>query len=236
MSYCVNCGVELEEAAKKCPLCSTPVINPNIHGVTDNEASYSNKTAERPKSMKRRFTAFIITMVMLIPNIVCFLVNILFHNDYTWVWLLNATSVLIWTFIVLPLICNKKAGVFHVAVDTVAAIGYAYVIHYLKTGGGWFLNCALPMIIIFSFFTCIFIEFVKRSKPNWVYVCIALSVEIILISIPFDIILVHYLYGRYTPSVSLIISVCCVALIGFFISVASNKKLKAWLDRKFFVN
>ena len=30
MSYCVNCGVELTESANSCPLCDTPVINPNI--------------------------------------------------------------------------------------------------------------------------------------------------------------------------------------------------------------
>ena len=30
MSYCVNCGVELNSNEKRCPLCSTPVINPNI--------------------------------------------------------------------------------------------------------------------------------------------------------------------------------------------------------------
>ena len=28
MSYCVNCGVELDATLKDCPLCNTPVINP----------------------------------------------------------------------------------------------------------------------------------------------------------------------------------------------------------------
>lgn len=28
MSYCVNCGVELDASASECPLCNTPVINP----------------------------------------------------------------------------------------------------------------------------------------------------------------------------------------------------------------
>lgn len=28
MSYCVNCGVELEASLRECPLCHTPVINP----------------------------------------------------------------------------------------------------------------------------------------------------------------------------------------------------------------
>ena len=29
MSYCVNCGVKLEQSLQSCPLCHTPVINPN---------------------------------------------------------------------------------------------------------------------------------------------------------------------------------------------------------------
>ena len=29
MSYCVNCGVELDDTAAFCPLCHTPVHNPN---------------------------------------------------------------------------------------------------------------------------------------------------------------------------------------------------------------
>ena len=28
MSYCVNCGVELDATASVCPLCQTPVCNP----------------------------------------------------------------------------------------------------------------------------------------------------------------------------------------------------------------
>ena len=28
MSYCVNCGVELEASLRECPLCHTPVVNP----------------------------------------------------------------------------------------------------------------------------------------------------------------------------------------------------------------
>ena len=29
MSYCVNCGVELDASLEVCPLCNTPVLNPN---------------------------------------------------------------------------------------------------------------------------------------------------------------------------------------------------------------
>lgn len=32
MSYCVNCGVELDATASFCPLCHTPVLNPPAGG------------------------------------------------------------------------------------------------------------------------------------------------------------------------------------------------------------
>ena len=35
MSYCVNCGVELEASLKRCPLCGTEIINPNERSVPD---------------------------------------------------------------------------------------------------------------------------------------------------------------------------------------------------------
>ena len=34
MSYCVNCGVKLAKSEKKCPLCNTKVINPNLSNDT----------------------------------------------------------------------------------------------------------------------------------------------------------------------------------------------------------
>ncbi len=32
MSYCVNCGVELQKSEPRCPLCGTEVVNPNEAG------------------------------------------------------------------------------------------------------------------------------------------------------------------------------------------------------------
>ena len=40
MSYCVNCGVELDNSVKQCPLCNTMVINPRVTEVRDIENSF----------------------------------------------------------------------------------------------------------------------------------------------------------------------------------------------------
>ena len=62
MSYCVNCGVELDASAEACPLCNTPVINPK-------EIPYSKKMTPFPKEkgqvelVKRKDLAILLSVV-----------------------------------------------------------------------------------------------------------------------------------------------------------------------------
>ena len=76
MSYCVNCGVELTASAKSCPLCDTPVINPNLLNKNDAEPGYPERI-EIPKSSRKRYFATIISLLMLLPNIVCIFTNLM---------------------------------------------------------------------------------------------------------------------------------------------------------------
>ena len=78
----MNCGVELDASAKKCALCATPVINPNLIKADESEKPFS-ENLQIPKGIKKRFIAFVITVTMLIPNIVMFFLNVFFlrHED-----------------------------------------------------------------------------------------------------------------------------------------------------------
>ena len=54
MSYCVNCGVELEKGLPLCPLCDTPVINPKEPKDEDVKPPYPlNFTVPKSLSKKR---------------------------------------------------------------------------------------------------------------------------------------------------------------------------------------
>lgn len=45
MSYCVNCGVELDSTASFCPLCRTPVVNPRQPVDTGSPPPLPHRTA-----------------------------------------------------------------------------------------------------------------------------------------------------------------------------------------------
>ena len=59
MSYCVNCGVELDKSATKCALCNTPVHNPNEAIDTTAPTPFSH-TPIKIDAVKRKFVAIVV--------------------------------------------------------------------------------------------------------------------------------------------------------------------------------
>ena len=101
MSYCVNCGVELDDSAKKCALCDTPVINPaKAENISEKTVSPFSGEVHIPKTVKARFLAALISLIMLVPNMACFLVNLLILPGNFWSAHIISTSFLIWVIFV----------------------------------------------------------------------------------------------------------------------------------------
>ena len=48
MSYCVHCGVELDEQAKRCPLCGTPVVDPSALEPVQEAPFFASRREEVP--------------------------------------------------------------------------------------------------------------------------------------------------------------------------------------------
>lgn len=234
MSYCVNCGVELDNRTEKCPLCKTPVINPNIREVPEVSPLFPERIY-LPKAVNKRFGAFVASMVILLPNIVCTLVNRLFYPDTNWAWIVNATSLLAWVVFVSPFFWKKAVSWALILIDSLCIMGHAGIMCALAGKGDAYFKCILPLIAVVSLIVGFFIEFKEHAKPRWPVLCIAAFTEILVSSLSIELIVRNYLDVSMLPAYSLIISACCAAVTGFFIAVATNRKLQMWLDRKFFV-
>lgn len=234
MSYCVNCGVELEESVAKCPLCQTPVINPNIIALPNKPSAYPERIY-MPKALNRRFGAFIASMVILLPTIVCLLVNRLFYPRMDWGWVVLATGFMIWVVGVSPFFWKKTVSWALILIDSVCIMGYAGVLCMLTGNKQAFLECVLPIIGVATVIIGFFIEFRRLVKPGWPVLCIAIFSEVLVSSLCIELIVRNYLDINLLPAYALIISACCAAVTAFFIAVATNKKLRIWMDRRFFV-
>ncbi|HZK39173.1 MAG TPA: DUF6320 domain-containing protein [Clostridia bacterium] len=235
MSYCVNCGVELDKSAKKCALCQTPIINPMEYEASKPVfAPYPDKVV-LPAGVRRRYVAFIISMVLLIPNIVCGIINLLIPSSGIWAVYVIATSALVWVLFVQPFLWKKIPPYTLISIDAVAVALYIYVFYAIGNEKGWFYQIAMPMLLVLEAMLLAMVYWLRRKKRDWPDIVIAIFFGVGLYSVFADLLLHLFVEGRPIISFSLVVLACCVALIGFFIAVKRNQRFRAWLGRRFFI-
>ncbi|NCC87094.1 MAG: hypothetical protein EOM05_04415 [Clostridia bacterium] len=235
MSYCVNCGVELDKSAKSCALCDAPVVNPFIdENIEPTPAPYSDNIFI-PSSASRRYLAFILSVILLIPNIVCSVTNLIIPEYGLWAIYVNATSLLCFIIFIFPFLFHKVYPYLILILDTVSVILYIYFFSAMYEQHNWFLLLALPIVVSLGFIIAFFLTWVRKKKRDWPYILIFILADIGIYSAITELLFHFYYKTDNIFQYSIIIIVSCVSLICFFLFVAKNKRFRTWLAKRLFV-
>ena len=141
MSYCVNCGVELDPGAARCPLCGTPAWKPD----PDAPSYFPTKPAEVPPA-SRRAAATLLTAMLASVSLCCGVLNLLLPTERPWSLYVIGAAVMLWIWFVLPMLARRIPIFFRLTAD-VAAVGvYVFLISIDLSGGAWFRGLALPIL------------------------------------------------------------------------------------------
>ena len=233
MSYCVNCGVELDDSAKKCVLCGTQVINPaKAQSEVTTTAPFSQE-AHIPKTVKARFLATLISLIMLVPNMACLLVNLLIIKDSFWSAHILSTSVLFWVIFVLPLFKKSKKTYFMWGFDTLAVGAYAFLITNALGVLYLYPTCILPIILLLSAMVLFYIIWVRRKKRSGILKALAVCAETALAFL-FGGALLFFAGVKYAFEIGFIVFACIVAVVAFLAYCYKSENMRNWLSRKFF--
>ena len=235
MSYCVNCGVELDDSAKKCALCGTQVINPAKY---DSEnVSVSAPFSEEvfiPKTVKARFLAGLVSLIMLVPNMACFLINLLLVPGSFWSAHIMSTSFLVWVIFVLPLFKKGHKTYFMWAFDTVAVGAYTFLLMNALNILQWYVTCALPIILLVSAMVLFYIIWVRKNKRSGILKALAICAEVALTFLFGGILLSVSASVKYAFEIGLIVFACIVAVVGFLAYCYKSESMRNWLSKKLF--
>lgn len=235
MSYCVNCGVELDDSAKKCALCGTVVINPSKNDDSDQHVSAPfSQEVYIPKTVKARFFAGLMSLIMLVPNMACFLVNLLLLSDNFWSAHIMSTSLLIWIIFVLPFFKKDHKTYFMWAFDTVAVGGYTFFLMSALNALEWYLICALPIIVLISAMVLFYIIWVRKKKRSGILKALAICAETALAFLFSGILLSVVASVKYAAEIGIIVFVCIFAVVGFLAYCYRSKGMRNWLSKKLF--
>lgn len=233
MSYCVNCGVELEKSAIECPLCCAPVLNAFVDE-PDEPPAYPEIIFIPPKT-SRRYSAFLISMVMLVPNVVCALTNLFTPASGHWAVYVVASSLLLWIIGILPLCMQRHNAYLLLGIDTGAAVCFAFTLSLFHRAGGWFFKLGLPLILALAFAVGLMVYWLRYKKRRWTSVCMAVLGILGWYSLLLEGLLRLYYAGAFAVKFSIIIAVSCVLLMVFFGFIEHNERFRSWLARRFYV-
>lgn len=235
MSYCVNCGVELDKSAKKCALCSTPVINPNEKNEPAAAEKPFSETLQLPKSIKKEFVAFAVSVIMLIPNIVMLFLNIFFIRQGFWSIYVLASSLLLWVLFVFPFFAKKRRPYLMWAFDTAAVGGFFFTVFALHGVGAVVTQSTLGIIALISVAVLLLIIWSRYKKHHWTANVIVFLVETTAVSF-FAGLLTAYFTGNFNFFiVGIVISVCTLVMTAFFIYCNRSKHIRNWLNKAFYL-
>jgi len=75
MSYCVNCGVELDRSLRACPLCNTPVINPRELEQKSAGSAFPKEKGQ-VETVKRKDLGILLSVVLIAAGVTCGILNL----------------------------------------------------------------------------------------------------------------------------------------------------------------
>lgn len=147
MSYCVNCGVELEKSQKRCPLCGTPVINPNESTENKTVPPYPTDNVVTAVRKMRHMTALLISIILLVPLILCPLCNFIISKSITWSIYSIMSVILGWFYIVPPILLKNNVILKCAWIDYFSTGVFLYGLNTIITPDkDWFSQIVLPLL------------------------------------------------------------------------------------------
>ena len=231
MSYCVNCGVELHESEKKCPLCDTVVINPNLISNETPESVFPQEQKLIDIISERRWWAGIITIILAIPMSICLLCNYGIHKELNWSLIVASALIMVWAFIVPVLLMRKINYIVLYITYTVAILFFLFVMCW-QDSGDWFLNIAVPIVLCFM--TVLSINtIVMKNNVAKLYIASALFLTIGAMVVVIEVVTDYYLWHSISLTWSLIALVPCALLAILYIIIQRKKKLRNGFEKRF---
>ena len=229
--YCVYCGVKLQDGAKECPLCHTPVMSVPMPE-SESRSLYSDRLPEAEKRSGRALAVWLVTSVMAAVCLGCLVFCLRTAGTFSWSGYVLMGAALIWVLLLFPLLFRRFRPMIFLPVDVACLAGFLLYI-CLKNGENWFLSFAFPVTGIAGILTLLGVAIFRYIRQGRLRL---LGLYLVLIGTSFMLIefFQHITFG--TPMwVWSLYCVCGFGALGLYLFIATLiPPLHAHLRKTFF--
>ena len=233
MPYCVNCGVELNSSAKRCPLCGIEVVLPAalLEPATGNRLPQQRDVVV--SAFDKKLWIQVVSVLMAIPALMCVVINAVFGEGLTWSLYVVASLGTAWVWCVSPFLYRRNIVPLWITIDATAFLGLLYVIDYLWPAAGWFLPLALPITLCLDGLLLVVVVLTRRGVLRELHVVAAALMAFGLFCLVVEGTVDLFVTNTLTLQWSLLVLVSCSSLALIAILLQRHRDIvegmKFWL-------
>lgn len=231
MSYCVNCGVELDASSKSCPLCNTPVINLNELKNYEKVSPYPEERGQ-VEAVKKNDIGILITVVLSAAAISCGLLNLFAFKGSLWSLPVIGICIVLFVFAIPIVIYTKLPVYMSLLLDDIAIGGYLYIITFLTPDRDWFWHLAVPILVLVTILVEIF-TFLLRSLPvSIITTALYIFAEAAILCIGIELFIDNFIGNPLSLSWSAVVLTACGIIVVTLITLLSKRRLRDAVRRR----
>ena len=231
MSYCVNCGVKLDDALSKCPLCNTPVINPSELKKATPVSPFAMEKGETEK-VKSKDVIVLTTVFLATTAVCCMLLNLLVFHKTLWSIPIIGLCAFVW-IVVIPSIAFDKMPIYiSLLIDGLAMAGYLYMLSFMTSNKAWLTRLALPITALATVLILTFTLLMKNISSSILSLALYFYVLIPILCIGIELLIWHYYDKPLHITWSAIVLVPCLIVDIVLVTILSRKRLREAVRRR----
>ncbi|MBP3604950.1 MAG: hypothetical protein J6J79_12470 [Lachnospiraceae bacterium] len=231
MSYCVNCGVELESSLDSCPLCHTPVINPNDIPRKKEAGPYPVEKGQVDK-VRRKDLAILTTVVLGATALSCLLLNLFVFPGTMWSLYVIGICIILLVLMTPVIIYSKFPIYIYLLFDGIAVGFFLYLITFNTPGSDWFFKLALPIIVLITILVEILAMLLHALPISFISTGLYIFVEIAVFCIGLELLIEHYIGSpKHLVWSAVVLTVCGVISI-LLATILCTRRLREAVRRR----
>ncbi len=232
MSYCVNCGVELDASAASCPLCGTPVVNPNeLMKKEEAQIPFPAKKGQ-VEAVKPKDLGVLLTMLVLAAAALCGALNAFVFRDSMWALTVAGACALLWVILEPFVICTRQPVYLSLFLDGAAVVFLMYMITFLTRDMGWFLHLGIPLAVLVTAVAEAFAFCILKLPKSFLTVLLYFFTAVGLLCAGIETLVDRYVNGVVDLRWSAVVVTVCGILDIVFVTMLSQKRLRNAIRRR----
>lgn len=231
MSYCVNCGVELDPSLKSCPLCHTPVINPSQLQTAPAPSPYSLKKGQ-VDVVKKKDLALLLVIVLGATALSCLLLNLFVFVDGPWSLFIIGACLLLFVMAIPAVIYTKLPIYVSLLFDGIAVGIYLYLITFNTKSSDWFTGLALSILVLITILVEIFALLLRSFRISFLTTALYFFAEAALLCVGIELLIQHFSGIPPHPVWSAVVLTVCSVIVVTLITLLSRRRLRDAVRRR----